>query len=83
MGDGSTIPKLGLQSLNSSDDGGNIQSVFQIVAVTRPLMSVGCICDEWHNIISDAVMAAINNSVGFEICGFYPIRSGSTLLRCS
>ena len=43
MGDGGTIPNLGQSQLNLSDCnvGRDIQSVFQIAAVTRPLMSVG------------------------------------------
>ena len=40
LGDGGTIPNLGQKSLNLSDDGRNVQSVFQIAAVTRSLMSV-------------------------------------------
>ena len=59
MGDGGTIPNLDQSHLNLSDDGvgHDIQSVFQIAAVTRPLMSVGRICDKGHNITFDSVMA--------------------------
>ena len=71
MRDGGTIPNLGQKSLNLSDDGKNVQSVFQIAAVTRPLMSVGRICDEGHRITFDAVMAVVNNSDGSEICRFH------------
>mgnify|MGYP002810845122 CR=1 FL=1 len=41
IGDGGTIANLGQKPLNLSDDGNDLQSVFQIAAVTRPLMSVG------------------------------------------
>ena len=69
MGDGSTIPNLGQQSLNlSDDDGKNVKSVFQIAAVTRPLMSVGRICDEGHDITARAVMAVVRDTHGTDIC---------------
>ena len=52
MGDGGTIPNLGQKQLNLTDDapGSDVQSIFQIAAVTRPLMSWGKICDEGHEI---------------------------------
>ena len=79
MGDGGTIPNLGQSSLNLHDTGidRDIQSVFQIAAVTRPLMSVGRICDEGHNITFDAVMAVVKSKDGGEICRFH--RNGSGL----
>ena len=50
MGDGGTIPNLGQKSLNLVDEsvGRDLSSVFQIAGVTRPLMSVGKICDEGY-----------------------------------
>ena len=79
MGDGGTIPNLGQSQLNLSDDsiGRDIQSVFQIAAVTRPLMSVGRICDEGHSITFDAVMAVVKGADGSELCRF--MRNGSGL----
>ena len=41
VGDGGTIPNLGQSQLNLCDEYRQIQSVFQLAAVTRPLMSVG------------------------------------------
>ena len=78
MGDGGTIPNLGQSQLNLSDGevGRDIQSVFQIAAVTRPLMSVGRICDEGHSITFDAVMAVVNAKDGGEICRFHRNPSG-------
>ena len=72
MGDGGTIPNLGQSQLNLSDDSVNrdIQSVFQIAAVTRPLMSVGRICDEGHSITFSAVMAVVHGKDGSELCRF-------------
>ena len=70
MGDGGTIPNLGQSSLNLQDDGKDLQSVFQIAAVTRPLMSVGRICDQGHSILFNAVMAVVNAEDGSELCRF-------------
>ena len=54
----------------------NLISVFQIAAVTRPLMSVGKICDEGHNITFDAVMAIVREKGGEEICRFHRTPGG-------
>ena len=71
MGDGGTIPNLGESQLNLSDgDGKDLKSVFQIAAVTRPLMSVGRICDQGHNITFDSVMAVVRDSDGTELARF-------------
>ena len=50
---------------------------FLIAAVTRPLMSVGRICDEGHSITFDAVMAVMHAKDGSEVCRFQ--RNGSGL----
>ena len=78
MGDGGTIPNLGQSRLNLTDKGigKDIESVFQIAAVTRPLMSVGRICDEGHKITFDAVMAVVMADDGTEICRFHRNDSG-------
>ena len=78
MGNGTVIPNLGQSSLNLSDTGigRDIQSVFQIAEVTRPLMSVGRICDEGHNITFDAVMAVVKSKEGEEICRLHRNPSG-------
>ena len=72
MGDGGTIPNLGQKSLNLLDEsvGRRLSSVFQIAAVTRPLMSVGKICDEGHEVIFRADMAVVNDTKGSEIGRF-------------
>ena len=77
MGDGGTIPNLGQSQLNLSDGDKDIESVFQIAAVTRPLMSVGRICDEGHSITFNAVMAVVHGKDGAELCRFQ--RNGSGL----
>ena len=72
MGDGGTIPNLGQSQLNLSDEtiSRDIQSVFQIAAVPRPLMSVGRICDEGHSITFNAIMAVVHGKDGSELCRF-------------
>ena len=70
MGDGGTIPNLGESQLNLSDGGKDLQSIFQIASVTRPLMSVGKICDNGHRITFDALMAVVHAADGSELCRF-------------
>ena len=77
MGDGGTIPNLGQSELNLTDAGvGDIRSVFQIAAVTRPLMSVGRICDEGHSITFNSVMAVVYAADGTELCKFHRNNGG-------
>ena len=71
LGDGGTIPNFGQMPLNLCDDQGNdARSVFQIAAVTRPLMSVGRICDEGHGVTLNAIMSVVRDSGSAEICRF-------------
>ena len=72
MGDGGTIPNLGQKSLNLTDNlaGRDLCSVFQIAAVTRPLMSVGKICDEGHNVTFDKEKAIVRHTDGSELARF-------------
>ena len=73
MGDGGTIPNLGQKHLNLADNivGSDVQSIFQIAAVTRPLMSVGRICDEGHNITFDNICSVVRDKEGQEFCRFH------------
>ena len=53
------------------DQGGNnVKSVFQIAAVTRPLMSVGRVCDEGHEVTFNAIAAVDRDKGGSEVCMF-------------
>ena len=72
MGDGGTIANLGQKQLNLADNtvGSDVQSIFQIAAVTRPLMSVGKICDEGHSVTFDNVCAVVRSKEGQELCRF-------------
>ena len=76
MADGGTKPNLGQKTLNLDDDGNELKAIFQIAAVTRPLMSVGRICDEGHNVTFDSVMAIIRTKDGDEICRFHREKGG-------
>ena len=78
MGDGGTIPNLGQSELNLTDEvvDRDIKSVFQIAAVTRPLMSVGKICDEGYSVTFDAVTAVVKAADGSELCKFVRNSSG-------
>ena len=78
MGDGGAIPNLGQSQLNLSDPSAkrDIQSTFQIAAVTRPLMSVGKICDDGHSVTFDAVMAVVRDKSGDELCQFHRSPNG-------
>ena len=67
MGDGGTIANLGQKVLNLSDDDRDLCSVFQIAAVARPLMSVGKICGQGHNITFDAVQIIVRDKGGSEL----------------
>ena len=68
MGDGG-----GQKQLNLSDNaaGSDLQSIFQIAAVTRPLMSVGKICGEGHEITFNNVSAVVRSKEGAEFCRFH------------
>ena len=70
MGDGGAIPNLGASSLNLSDQGRDMQSVFQIAALTRPLMPVGRICDNGHSVTFSALFAVVHAADGTELCKF-------------
>jgi hypothetical protein len=78
MGDGGTIPNLGQCPLNLTDDGTkrDLQSTFQIAAVTRPLMSVGKICDGGHTVTFSNVMAVVHAADGSELARFQRNQNG-------
>ena len=72
MGDGGTIPNLGQSRLNLTDPivDRDLESVFQIAAVTRPLMSVGKICDEGHTVVFNDKQAIVTGKDGSELVKF-------------
>ena len=73
MGDGGLVKNLGQKQLNLRDSavGNDVQSIFQIAAVTRPLMSVGKICDEGQEILFNNTCAIVRSKEGEEFCKFY------------
>ena len=73
MGDGGTIANLGQKQLKFTDNsvGNDLQSVFQIAAVTRPLMSAGKICGEGHSITFNNVCAVVTSKECEELCRFH------------
>ena len=83
MGDGGTIPTLDRSRSTLLDEsvGRDLSSVFQIAAVTRPLMSVGKICDEGHEVIFRSDMAIVNDPTGSEICRFTRSHGGLYLAK--
>ena len=78
MGDGGSIKNLGQKTLNLSDSSVDrgLSSVFQIAAVTRPLMSVGKIWDEGHNITFHAVHAVVREVGSAQIGRFHRTPGG-------
>ena len=83
MGDGGTIKILGQKTLNLSDASvdRDLSSIFQIAAVTRPLMSVGKICDEGHNTTFDSVQAVVREAGGVEIFRIHRTPGGVYLAK--
>ena len=78
MGGGGTIPNPGQNHQNLADNvvGTDVQSVFHIAAVTRPLISVGKLCDDGHNITFDNTFAVVRDTEGQELCRFHRESSG-------
>ena len=78
MGDGGTIPNLGQSMLNLSHAATDrdLQSIFQIAAVTGPLMSVGRMYDEGHTVTFSDVMALANGRDGSELAKFHRTNGG-------
>ena len=76
MGDGGKTPNLGQKQLNLQDGDGNFKSTFQIAAVTRPLMSVGRICDNDNEVTFTKTQAVVRDSQGHDVCTFQRQPSG-------
>ena len=70
MGDGGKVPNQGQKALNLSGSTADLKSVFQIAQVTRPLMSVGKICDEGFTVTFYKTHASILDKNGKDICRF-------------
>ena len=74
IGDGTEIPNRGQLRLNFEAESGkgknSIQSIFQVVKVTRPLMSVGRICDGDLDVLFKKLYALVLDQAGREVCQF-------------
>ena len=72
MGDGGKTPNQGQVALNLSNGGpaSAIQSIFQVASVTRPLMSVGKICDEGYKVDFFKEYAVITDKNKREVLRF-------------
>ena len=81
VGDGGRLKNMGQMALNLEAPTGQgainmVSSTFQIAKVTRPLMSVGHICDQGLHVIFDKSKAVVSDKDGVEICVFHRNDSG-------
>ena len=82
VGNGGKLGNLGEKHFNLDAPSGtesgihSVASIFQIAKVTRPLMSVGHICDQGLNVIFDKQFAIVRNTGGEEVCRFTRGESG-------
>ena len=68
---GKRIPMEGQANIRfNSDEGGEFHSCFQVAAVTRPLWSVGRICDRGYSAVFTSQDARILDQKGVEVCHF-------------
>ena len=82
VGDGGKLGNMGEKHLNLGAPSGTkgdinaVSSTFQIAKVTRPLMSVGHICDQGLNVVFDKLHAIVRKPSGEEVCRFARGESG-------
>ena len=73
VGNGGRLDNLGQRSLNLepfNDASTPLSSCFQIARVTRPLMSVGRICDNGMKVEFDDKQAVVRDAEGQQVCVF-------------
>ena len=74
VGNGNPVPNKGEVHLNmeADIDGGktSLNSVFQVAAITRPLMSVSKICDQGLECLFSRTCAKVMNEDGSTVCEF-------------
>ena len=73
VGDGNRLPNLGQRPLNlepMADANVALKSCFQIARVTRPLMSVGKLCDNGLEVVFNKTQAIVRDSEGVQVCVF-------------
>ena len=70
VGNGAKVSNDGQCLLNLEQDGLAIQSTFQIAGITRPLMSVGRVCDQGLRCNFDDKEALVLDKSGSVVCRF-------------
>ena len=70
VGNGERVPNDGEVRLNMQCGAVPLQSVFQVAGVTRPLMSVGRVCDQGMKCLFDDKVALVLNKDNQEVCRF-------------
>ena len=70
VGNGQKVPNEGEVHLNLSCNGTPLRSVFQVAEVTRPLMSVGRVCDQCLDCLFKKEYASIIDEGSREVCRF-------------
>ena len=84
IGNGKTISNDGQINLNletMADDPNSIASIFQVAGVSRPLMSVGKICDNDMDVIFGKDKARVLTKGGAEVCTFTRSNGGLYLAK--
>ena len=84
IGDGNKISNDGQVCLNlqtTTDDPNSIASIFQVAKVSRPLMSVGKICDNDMDVIFGKDRARVVTRDGAEVCTFHRSNGGLYLAK--
>ena len=73
VGDGGELEHMGQRALNMqpmSDGTTDLKSCFHIARATRPLMSVGRICDGGMNVLFTDKQAIVKDADGSQVCVF-------------
>ena len=70
MGNGAKVPNDGQCMLNLERNGLPIQSTFRIAGITRPLMSVGRVCDQGLKCEFNDKEALVVDKNGRTVCRF-------------
>ena len=86
IGSGARIPNRGQMLVKleagQGDTANQIASIFQVVKATRPLMSVGKICDGGLDVLFKKDFALVLDSDGHEVCRFTLNNVGVHTAQC-
>ena len=87
VGDGGKLANQGEKHLNleapKGDGASMVESKFQIANVTRPLMSVGHICDQGLHVNFTQLFAIVCDSDNKEVCRFTRSENGLYICKMS